>query len=255
MPSAAVPCIVEARIPTFSDNMTRAKFILLMSSAFVILAGIAGLVWWIRSRALSGSGQVSVSVENDLIPPTAAGALRTETVTGIGGPAPSAVPEKEIPDLEELQGIMVYPGGSRGFEGEEPPVTMADILGVTEASVSGVEEPSALIVPSAPTPSLSEPTSGSGDADGDGLTNDQELQLGTDPNNPDTDGDGLTDGEEAAQYSTDPRKFDTDGDGLTDGEEIHQWKTNPLIADTDGDGFSDGEEVRNGYNPNGPGAL
>lgn len=212
--------------------MTRAKFILIIVSALVIIAGIAGLAWWIRSRALSGSGQVSVSVENDLIPPTVAGALRTETVTGIGGPAPSAVPEKEIPDLEELRGIVVYPGGSRGFEGEEPPVTMADILGVTEASVSGAEEPSALIVPSAPTPAPSESTSGSGDADGDGLTNDQELQLGTDPNNP-----------------------DTDGDGLTDGEEIHQWKTNPLIADTDGDGFSDGEEVRNGYNPNGPGAL
>ncbi len=32
------------------------------------------------------------------------------------------------------------------------------------------------------------------DADGDGLTNRQEFQFGTDPNNPDTDGDGLPDG-------------------------------------------------------------
>ena len=34
------------------------------------------------------------------------------------------------------------------------------------------------------------------DSDNDGLTNSEENDLGTDPNNPDTDGDGLTDGEE-----------------------------------------------------------
>ncbi|MEO0900672.1 MAG: gliding motility-associated C-terminal domain-containing protein [Bacteroidota bacterium] len=34
------------------------------------------------------------------------------------------------------------------------------------------------------------------DLDGDGLSNSEEVDLGTDPNNPDTDGDGLTDGEE-----------------------------------------------------------
>ncbi|MHA7830265.1 MAG: T9SS type B sorting domain-containing protein, partial [Flagellimonas sp.] len=34
------------------------------------------------------------------------------------------------------------------------------------------------------------------DTDGDGLTDGEEITLGTDPNNPDTDGDGLTDGEE-----------------------------------------------------------
>jgi gliding motility-associated-like protein len=34
------------------------------------------------------------------------------------------------------------------------------------------------------------------DTDGDGLTDSEETNLGTDPNDPDTDGDGLTDGEE-----------------------------------------------------------
>ena len=34
------------------------------------------------------------------------------------------------------------------------------------------------------------------DTDGDGLTDGEENDLGTNPNNPDTDGDGLTDGEE-----------------------------------------------------------
>jgi hypothetical protein len=41
------------------------------------------------------------------------------------------------------------------------------------------------------------------DADGDGLTDDQEAALGTDPTNPDTDGDGVADGAEVAN-GTDP---------------------------------------------------
>jgi len=43
------------------------------------------------------------------------------------------------------------------------------------------------------------------DLDGDGLSNLQEYQLGTDPSNTDTDGDGLSDGWEAA-HATDPLK-------------------------------------------------
>ena len=42
------------------------------------------------------------------------------------------------------------------------------------------------------------------DPDRDGLTNLQEYQLGTDPNNPDTDGDGLSDGNEVNKYHTTP---------------------------------------------------
>ena len=36
------------------------------------------------------------------------------------------------------------------------------------------------------------------DTDGDGLTDDQEVAIGTDPQNPDTDGDGTNDGDEVA---------------------------------------------------------
>lgn len=91
------------------------------------------------------------------------------------------------------------------------------------------------------------------DADGDGLTLEQEMQSGTDANNPDTDGDGLTDGDELRLYNTDPKRFDTDGDGLTDGEEVTVYGTRPTISDTDGDGYSDGTEVDAGYNPLGEG--
>ncbi len=65
------------------------------------------------------------------------------------------------------------------------------------------------------------------DPDRDGLTNLQEFQLGTDPNNPDTDGDGLSDGDEVNKYHTNPLLADTDGDGIPDGVEI-QTGTNPL---------------------------
>ncbi|MEK7508624.1 MAG: hypothetical protein AAB568_02090 [Patescibacteria group bacterium] len=72
--------------------------------------------------------------------------------------------------------------------------------------------------------------------------------------NVDTDGDGLTD-EEEARLGTDPAKVDTDDDGLTDYEEVIIWKSNPLGADTDGDSYADGIEVRSGYNPLGAGKL
>ena len=46
------------------------------------------------------------------------------------------------------------------------------------------------------------------DFDGDGLTNLEEYENGTDPNNPDTDGDGLPDGYEVHTLHTDPTKAD-----------------------------------------------
>lgn len=81
------------------------------------------------------------------------------------------------------------------------------------------------------------------DSDGDGLSDQEELQIGTDPKNPDTDGDGLTDGEEVKKYFTDPLNPDTDYDGLTDGAEVYNHKTNPLERDTDKGGVADGHEV------------
>jgi eukaryotic-like serine/threonine-protein kinase len=88
-----------------------------------------------------------------------------------------------------------------------------------------------------------------GDDDGDGLSNSQEIALGTDPNNPDTDGDGLSDGEEVNQYGTHPKNRDTDGDGLSDGDEVHLYGTSPTNPDTDGDGVPDGVEVNQGTDP------
>ncbi len=68
----------------------------------------------------------------------------------------------------------------------------------------------------------------------------------------DSDGDGLSD-EEENKLRTDPNSFDTDSDGLNDYDEVKKWKTNPNNPDSDGDGYSDGQEVENGYDPNGLG--
>jgi cysteine-rich repeat protein len=96
------------------------------------------------------------------------------------------------------------------------------------------------------------------DRDGDGIPDDIEDLIGTDPDDPDTDGDGLSDGEEVAGSDpfvydlgtdTDPLDADTDDDGISDGDEVRGTgpldgvATNPLDCDTDDDGLCDGLEV------------
>ncbi|MDY7077858.1 MAG: LamG-like jellyroll fold domain-containing protein [Chloroflexota bacterium] len=81
------------------------------------------------------------------------------------------------------------------------------------------------------------------DADGDGLSDQDEVQIGTDPNLPDTDGDDLTDGQERNDLCSDPLDEDSDGDSLTDGQEVIKLGTDPTVEDTDGDGLTDDREV------------
>ncbi len=82
------------------------------------------------------------------------------------------------------------------------------------------------------------------DSDNDGLTDGQEIALGTNPMAWDTDGDGRSDWQEVTgggPIPTDPFDPDTDDDGLLDGTEVFGANpTNPVVADTDGDGLCDG---------------
>lgn len=125
-----------------------------------------------------------------------------------------------------------------------------------------VQNDNSPIVAPTPEPNIPKPTTVSStnptiqvtDTDGDGLSDERELELKTDVSNVDTDGDKLNDGEEVSM-ATDPLIADTDGDGLPDGDEVRVRKTDPKNKDTDGDGFGDGEEIRNGYNPLGEGKL
>jgi predicted outer membrane repeat protein len=80
------------------------------------------------------------------------------------------------------------------------------------------------------------------DSDGDGLTDEEEAVLGTDPFDTDTDDDGLDDGTEVdmdnGEGLPDPLNPDSDGDTLLDGAEVEAG-TDPTSADTDDDGLTD----------------
>ena len=91
------------------------------------------------------------------------------------------------------------------------------------------------------------PNSTDPDDDNDGVSDLDEVGIGTDPLNSDSDGDGLNDGQEVSA-GTDPLVPDTDGDGLNDGQEVSAG-TDPFDPDTDGDSVPDGQEVELGLNP------
>lgn len=130
--------------------------------------------------------------------------------------------------------------------GDPEPTPLAivteDELGATLSAVPLIQEltETALAATISVTPVAS---AGDEDSDGDGLTNDLEATLETDPNNPDTDGDGLNDGDEVFNWGTQPNDTDSDDDGLLDGDEVFNHKTHPRFNDTDGDGMSDGLEA------------
>jgi hypothetical protein len=84
---------------------------------------------------------------------------------------------------------------------------------------------------------------GASDADADGLSNQAEYQLGTNPASEDSDTDGLTDLAEYTIHGTNPAVADTDGDTLTDGAEVNTHLTNPLSKDSDLDGLPDNLEL------------
>lgn len=100
------------------------------------------------------------------------------------------------------------------------------------------------------------------DTDGDGLSDYEDLFiLGYSPASADSDNNGILDSEEDADgdgltnleeimYATDNCTIDSDGDLLTDFEEIMEYNTNPVLKDSDDDGVSDDWEIKNGYDPN-----
>ena len=98
---------------------------------------------------------------------------------------------------------------------------------------------------------------GDDSADGDTLSNLEELALGTDLNLADTDADGVFDDVEV-EIGTDPTisndfaNMDSDGDGLSDLFELN-FGTDPNDPDTNDNGMNDGEELDNGGDPINPG--
>ena len=99
---------------------------------------------------------------------------------------------------------------------------------------------------------------GTGDLDGDWLSDFDEYVSGTNPASSDSDGDGLPDAWEIAN-SLDPldasdAALDSDGDGLSNLAEFNAG-TDPHLSDTDGDGLPDAWELLSGTDPFTPDAL
>lgn len=227
----------------------------------------------------SEKGMFDADLVRDVVGETEAGSLP-------GGAMPTAVyvVVGEIEITSARGTINLLQGDSAIFEGELTLTAVADgssyVAGFVGAQLPEAATPvPATPIPATPGPATPEPmvestpapTEDMIDTDGDGLTDAEELRLGTDPNNPDSDDDGLFDGDEVNIYmtdplnsdtdgdwlydggeillETDPNNPDTDGDGLTDGQEYYIFETDPKNPDTDGDGVSDGDEVRNGTDP------
>lgn len=99
------------------------------------------------------------------------------------------------------------------------------------------------------------------DDDNDGLTDEEEAKIGTDPKKSDTDNDGVSDKVDAFPKDKtesrdtdldglgDNKDLDDDGDGIFDQDELFKYGTNPLNIDTDSDGLPDKQEIETGTNP------
>jgi hypothetical protein len=161
----------------------------------------------------------------------------------------------------QLTALATFPDGTQadvtaaatgtGYRSSNPAIAGVDAEGLVTARLSGAVVVSALNEGVLGVLRLQVVLSGS--TVGDGIPDDWKVAHGLDPNDPyvamqDPDHDGLTNLEEY-QQGTDPNNPDTDGDGLSDGDEVHVYHTNPLLWDTDGDGISDGVEVRTGSDP------
>jgi hypothetical protein len=223
----------------------RKKWLIVGAISLLILVGV--VVWFVyfsRSKTASPENKAGDILEE--------GAIMNEIDVEVHGVFSQTI-ENEQPN-SKLQGMDI-PANDDGtpvdwFDQEEYDAERARLIAEEQAfaeATSTIEIETSKEIPGI--------AIGSSDVDKDGLTKDEELQLGTNATNADTDGDRLNDGEEVNQYHTNPLSFDTDKDGLTDGEEILTSMTDPNIADTDGDGFSDGMEVKSGYNPLGQGKL
>lgn len=196
------------------------------------------------------------------------------TVTGSGNfnflaNLPTAV---DAGDIEELPGgHIVYMGDTANFPSSNPTVVFLENLNgsTTDTDGDGVTDVDEGTDGTDPNDRCDfvlssqtvEPSTAwkNDDCDNDGLSNEGELNNGTDPLNPDTDGDGVTDGDEAADGTNGTNlcsfvlssqtlppsiaweNADCDNDGLNNADELTTG-TDPLNPDTDGDGVLDGDD-------------
>ena len=203
----------------------------------------------------------TVHVFNPIQPPSSLCDL-----TGDAGGCPLLIVNE---DAQRLEQMAVLGGGNfRDFRNREP----VNFLGFDFGAVRRAYVYKDFVVTVVNTPAGSPPAppdwdggpTDVADSDGDGLTDAEEIALGTDPNKVDTDGDGFSDGVEVyfaklgASFNPtqvmlpdggglDPgcppalRGVDSDCDGISDCDE-QIIGTSSTLADSDGDGIPDSVE-------------
>ncbi|MDP9364633.1 MAG: hypothetical protein M3Q10_10490, partial [Chloroflexota bacterium] len=165
--------------------------------------------------------------------------------------APAAVAAQETPVAAETAEPVATTAPEAPAPPEETPASAPEIP-APAAETPAPEQETPAATDETPAPAAGDEVTL--DPDEDGLIDEEELEIGTDPTLFDTDGDGLGDGAEvrADGWGTDPLESDTDGDGLADGDELFTHDTDPKLADSDEDGTDDGAELDAGTNPNDP---
>lgn len=192
---------------------------------------IGGVVWYLRSQS---TAELTARDQRQ-------GSGTAATTTGTASATKPAT-QGVIQQPQELKGPTFEPGKREEAPANPSPEqakkNLADLQARLDAEYAssvraevgtGTASSSAPVRTETPAAPTTSPVSAF-DPDDDGLTNNQELQINTDPNNP-----------------------DTDSDGLKDGEEVNLYKTDPTKPDTDNDSYTDGQEVKSGYNPLGSG--
>ncbi len=152
-----------------------------------------------------------------------------------------------LAQVEQVTGVKGDPRGVHGYGSPLPPA-LPEAPAVGNDATAGPASAGQTAPAGYDQITTGRPASAASDAESDGLTDEFERRLGTNPSSADTDGDGLPDGFEVGSAHTDPRSADTDLDGLSDFAE-QALGTKPGALDSDQDGISDRAEVGLGTDP------
>jgi cell wall-associated NlpC family hydrolase len=149
-----------------------------------------------------------------------------------------------LAEVEQVSGVHGDPRGVAGYGAPLPPPLLSQgPIGDAAGHAAPQAGPTAYDqIPTGAAPGAQK------DSDHDGLVDEFERLLGSNPTLADSDHDGLVDGFEVAQAHSNPLSADTDHDTLSDSLEV-ALGTDPARLDTDADGITDAAEVRLGTDP------
>lgn len=204
-------------IPMRSSSSSAIKYLLLFVGVVVVLGGLGFAFWYF---AIKRPAAQKASARPSVVQPT------TPVVPVNPAPAPTPTPPTPAPSVPVTPDPTLPSSASTDLPSDNTIPAPLPVPVIAPPVGTNVPPPESINT-GAPDTSGAAATV---DTDGDGLSDQRELELGTDP-----------------------RNKDTDGDGLSDGDEVLKYGTNPLDRDTDKDGFTDGKEVQNSYNPRGSG--